>query len=242
VGGQLVPSFGALPLAFEQNVGQTDGSVQFLARAQGYQAFLQPDRAVLVLAPTPQARAENPSAPLSDVVGLQFVGANPNSVAQGVNELPGRSNYFTSHDSSGWVSNVPNYSSVVYRDLYPGIDLVYQADPQHPRDLEYNFVVRPGADLSAIRLNFQGVSSVGSNPDGSLSLTTAHGGTLTDHRPSAAATCWAATSRSASSPAPTTQPCRSPSIRRSRTPATWAAPAPTPPPPSRPIYKAIPTS
>lgn len=42
-------SFGAQPLAFEPNLGQTDAQVKFLARGKGYQLFLTGQEAVMVL-------------------------------------------------------------------------------------------------------------------------------------------------------------------------------------------------
>src|SRR5262249_8345350 len=122
---------------------------------------------------TPQAVADDPTAPLQDVVRLQFPGANTGGRVEGLDELPGRSNYFLGNDPAGWVSDVPNFAKVTYHDLFPGIDLVYHgADQQR---LQFDFVVAPGADPGLIRLNWEGVAAVRPNPDGSLTLQTAHG-------------------------------------------------------------------
>jgi hypothetical protein len=67
---------------------------------------------------------------------------------------------------------VPVYGKVAYNDIYNGIDLVYYGNPQK---LEYDFVVSPGADPSAIRLSFDGARSVMINESGDLVLSLASG-------------------------------------------------------------------
>jgi hypothetical protein len=44
---------------------------------------------------------------------------------------------------------VPNYAKVKYTSVYPGVDLVYYGNQ---RQLEYDFVVQPGADPRQIAL------------------------------------------------------------------------------------------
>jgi len=83
---------------------------------------------------------------------MKLVGANPASQIAGLEELPGRSNYFIGNDPKKWRTNVPNYAKVRYKGIYPGVDLVYYGNQRH---LEYDFVVAPGADPKAIRLGFE---------------------------------------------------------------------------------------
>jgi hypothetical protein len=71
----------------------------------------------------------------------------------GLEELPGKSNYFIGNDPKKWRTNVPNYAKVKYTSVYPGVDLVYYGNQ---RQLEYDFVVQPGADPKAIKLGFAG--------------------------------------------------------------------------------------
>src|SRR5919107_627978 len=73
------------------------------------------------------------------------------------NELAGRSNYFVGADPRAWHTDVPNYAGVRYGDIYPGIDLVYYGNQSQ---LEYDFVVAPGADPSSVAIRFGGASKV----------------------------------------------------------------------------------
>jgi Beta-propeller repeat len=163
----------ALPLSFEANLGQTDPQVQFLSRGPGFALFLTSTEAVLV--------AQKPaSAHGRAVVRMQLVGARGQPHARGLQELPGRSSYFIGKDPRQWRSAVPTYARVEYPDVYPGIDLVYHGTPE--RSLEYDFVVAPGADPTAITLSFHGSDRVELEPDGDLVL---HGpaGPIRFHKP-----------------------------------------------------------
>ena len=170
---RVIESYGKLPLSFEANQGQIDSDVKFLSRGSGYSLFLTSNEAVLSLKPTKpsrdregavtQPRLPNETGPLAPARGsdrttkepavlrMKLAGANPSPQVSGVEELPGKSNYFIGNDATKWRTNVPTYAKVRYENVYPGIDLVYYGNQ---RQLEYDFVVAPGADPSTIRLAF----------------------------------------------------------------------------------------
>jgi hypothetical protein len=82
---------------------------------------------------------------------MKFVGANPSATVAGADELPGKSSYYLGNDPKKWQTGIPNYARVQYRGIYPGIDLVYHGN--QGGQLEYDFVVAPGGDPSAIVLD-----------------------------------------------------------------------------------------
>jgi hypothetical protein len=107
----------------------------------------------------PQSTIDNalvpsPQPPAPAVLRLKLLGANPEATVTGLEELPGKSNYFLGNDPKKWRANVPNYARVKYENVYPGVDLVYYGNQ---RQLEYDFVVAPGADPKAIRLELDGL-------------------------------------------------------------------------------------
>jgi hypothetical protein len=71
-----------------------------------------------------------------------------------MDELPGKSNYFIGKDPKKWHTHVPTYGRVRFASIYPGVDLVYYAGQN--RQLEYDFVLAPGADPRAIQLAIAG--------------------------------------------------------------------------------------
>jgi hypothetical protein len=163
-------SYAQLPLSFEANQGQTDMRVKFFSHGRGYGLFLTGDTAVLELkesgASTKRSRPMSALQPPTDngrratnsVLRLKLVNANQNATVTGANELPGKVNYFLGNDPRKWRTNVPTYAEVTYRDVYPGIDLVYYGNQSG--QLEYDFVVAPGADPSSILLAVDGVGGV----------------------------------------------------------------------------------
>ena len=151
---RLTEAYRSLSFSFEPNLGQSDARVKFLARTRGLTVFLTATDTVLSTGRT--------------AVRMRLVGANSAARIQGLDELPGRSHSFIGRDPSRWRTNVPTYARVAYRDIYPGIDLVYYGTQE--RQLEYDFVVGPGADPRAIRLTFDGVDRLELNGTGDLVL------------------------------------------------------------------------
>ena len=164
----VIEAYGKLPMAFETNQGQSDEQVKFLARGSGYSLFLTSTEAVLSLsavqhsdsevtalhsssadrilsalknAKSHAAGPEKSPTTIQTVLRMKLVDANPAPQAAGLEELPGKTNYFIGNDPSKWRTNVPNYTKVAYKDVYPGVDLVYYGNQ---RQLEYDFVVAPG--------------------------------------------------------------------------------------------------
>ena len=183
-------TYGRLPLTFEANHGQTDARVKFLFRGMGYTLFLTSTEAVLALRTSgdhsAEAGIEQPSGNATEVraehtlaIRMQLVDANPNPELVGLDELPGKSNYFIGKDLKEWRANIPHYGKVLYHDVYPGVDLVcYGVQNQ----LEYDLIVAPGASPSAINLAFTGVDALNVDEQGNLLLRTAVG-TVVQKRP-----------------------------------------------------------
>src|SRR5438445_932371 len=173
---QVLAAYGKLPLSFEANQGQTDPQVKFLSRGSGYTLFLTSTEAVLTLTKADayakrrisgEATLSEPEKHAGTVLRMKLLGANPAPAVAGVGELPGKSNYFVGNDPKKWRANVPTYVKVEYRDVYPGVNLVYYGNQ---RQLEHDFVVSPGADPKAITLAFEGMDGVAIDALGDLVL------------------------------------------------------------------------
>jgi hypothetical protein len=151
-------AYGRIPLSFEANRGQSEASVDFLARGAGYALFLKPDEAVFVL---------RGAGAGGKVLRVRLDGADASSPAVGENELEGKANYLVGDDPSKWRTGVPVYGRVRYAGVYPGVDVVYYGNQ---RQLEYDFRVAPGADPSAVALRFEGADKVEVDEKGDLLL------------------------------------------------------------------------
>jgi hypothetical protein len=178
-------AYGKLPLSFEENQGQSAREVRYLSHGSGYELFLTPQEAVLALQPnvphdlsplhrTATLRAVRKVRRAGQVtaIRLRLEGANPDAQIAGMNQLPGRTNYFIGNDPNQWHTDVPSYAQVRYRGIYPGVDLVFYGNQ---RRLEYDFVVAPGANPKAIAMTVDGARKMRINSRGDLVLSVAGG-------------------------------------------------------------------
>src|SRR5205814_5255293 len=103
-------------------------------------------------------------------VSISLLNANRSAEISGADPLPSRSAYFLGARKENWRTGIANYARVRYRSVYPGIDLVYYGSGSQ---LEYDFMVSPGADPNRIRLQFQGMDRIAITPEGNLEVETA---------------------------------------------------------------------
>jgi Beta-propeller repeat/PASTA domain len=162
-------SYRALPLAFVPNAGQLDRRVRYSARAGGASVFLARREVVLALAKGRRGLT----------LQLSFLGADASPEISGAERTPGRVNYLIGNDPSRWRRNLPTYAEVVYRGLWPSIDLALRG---RGGQLKYEFRLAPGADPARIRLAYRGQERLSLRGDGALRVETALG-ILPDGRP-----------------------------------------------------------
>src|SRR5262249_12509675 len=123
-------------LAFEPNVGQADSHVDFVARGSGSVVGLAGGDAIVGLE----------DGTLSQAWRLEVLAKNAASPVTGEDLLQSKSNYLVGSQDQ-WRTNVANFGAVRYDNVYDGIDLRYYGNQ---RQLEYDFVVNPGANASDI--------------------------------------------------------------------------------------------
>jgi autotransporter-associated beta strand protein len=164
----------SLPLSFEANEGQLAPQVQFSSSGSGYTLFLTSASAYLSLQKDTATGASDPA-----LVQMQLVGANADAKGAGLNLQDSTSNYLIGSDPSQWHQGVANFGSVKFSNVYQGVDLIYYGNQ---RQLEYDFVVAPGANPNSIALAFPGTPSLSLDANGDLLVHTT-GGDLVEHAP-----------------------------------------------------------
>ena len=162
-------AYASLPLAFVPNAGQTDARVRYSAQASGASVYFTRKAAVLALVKGAKGFA----------LRLTFPGANPAVRIEGRRLGTGTVNYVLGSDPAAWRTNLPTYREVVYRDLWPGVDLVFRGESGI---LKYEFLLRPGAKVDAIRLAYRGAERLSVSSAGELLIQTPLG-LLRDERP-----------------------------------------------------------
>ncbi len=182
------PDFGRIPLNIIPNRGQWDARTDYYIQGKDKTIFFGTEGVTFVLTgpdraqdgesarlnrtglptPTPDGR----TAGSRWVIKLDFLGSRPGVKPEGTDETGTRVSYF-SGAAEAWKTGLPAYSRIVYRDIWPGIDLAYAGTMDR---LKYEFIVHPGADPSQIRLAYRGASSVAVDAQGRLAVSTPVGG------------------------------------------------------------------
>src|SRR5438552_16390795 len=161
-----------LPLCFEVNAGQGGDPVRFVARNRDGVFCVRPTETVITLrkagSPTvpgfcPRTRQE-PGLE-ARTVSIQFLGANASARMTGTGELRGKVNYLIGNDPAKWQRSVKTFARVEVQEAYPGIKVIHYGNQ---RQLEYDFMVAPGADPHMIAFRVTGADQLEIDPQGDL--------------------------------------------------------------------------
>jgi hypothetical protein len=136
----VTASVTSVPLFFVANHGQAPDPVRFTANGSGMTAFFLENEVRL------QAAGHS--------IRMRFEGATPRPRIEGSDLLSARANFLLGAERD-WRLAVPLYGAIAYRDLYPGIDMIYGGNG---RQLKSQFIVAPGSDPSRIRVRYAGTA------------------------------------------------------------------------------------
>jgi hypothetical protein len=176
--------------AFIENCGQQPEAVRYYCPGSSVDVFFT-DRAVVLglhqRVRLSEAKGPSPAKGAPELGGregwalyLTFNGSDPSMAVTARSELAGRHNYFIGDDPALWRTAVPRFQEVVYRNLRPGIDLVYRLVPE---GLEYEIIGSRDAGDLARQASFEGAASVVTTEGGALRIETPSG-VIVDARPS----------------------------------------------------------
>ncbi len=152
------------PVSFEANQGQAGSGVDYLCSGVNRWYSVSGQGATLQLT--------NP-------LKIRFVDANLDSRHEGLDRQKAGNNYLIGDDPKGWLVDVPTYGRVRYRQVWPGVDVVYYGTEER---LEYDLIVAPHSNTGRIQLAFEGADSVSLNSEGDLVMEV-RGTRVTQRRP-----------------------------------------------------------
>lgn len=158
-----------LPLYFIKNQGQHHEEVAYYVKGVDSSVYFTSTGVTFALSESKADGTENTETSRKRwSVKLDFIGADPSVEPEGEDKQDAIFNYFKG-EPKDWNSNVSTFGKVVYKDLWPGIDLVYSGQGQ---SLKYDFVVKPHADPDQIRLTYRGAEDVSLLESGAMRITT----------------------------------------------------------------------
>jgi hypothetical protein len=164
-------SYGRLPLYFIENRGQVDREVQFYTQGRGQRIAFTSREAVLTLSRGKGKVAKIHLTPADMQPGISIQALDPQEA---------RFNYLLGKDQSRWRTDVPSSGAVLYREAYPGIDLKFYGNG---RQLEYDLIVQPGADLSRVKFRYGGVAGLKVDGEGNMVVKLGDGSQLLQKKP-----------------------------------------------------------
>ena len=185
-------AFGAIPLAFIENQGQIDTRVGYYVHGRDTTIyFTSRDVTFALTGPSTQPATHTVPAQMASsrpiafetapereaarqrwAIKLDFVGSNPGVQPIGQDRTLATISYFKGPPDQ-WNTRLPTFATLVYADLWPGIDLVYAGTVDR---LKYTFVVKPGADPAQIKLAYRGATAVRLTEAGEMEVNTPVGG------------------------------------------------------------------
>ena len=191
---QVQEAYGNLPLFFIENRGQLDKRVKFYGQSGGQTTWFT-EKGVVIALSRPQdkrlpadtmkkqsrhaARQQGPGIKAS-LVSLRPVGLRKGVKIAALEPQEHKVNYFTGNDPKRWRTDIPTYQALAYQEAYKGIDLKFYGDG---RQLEYDIVVKPGADPSLVKFHYAGVKSLELTPAGDLAMKLPDGEVLVQKKP-----------------------------------------------------------
>ncbi len=165
---------------FLENRGQWDADILFAARTTfGHMAFGRDfmifDVKEEMAGPVEEGPESGTILNRGTVIRMDLKGTTGTGPA-GVGRSATRTNIIHGKDPSKWGIGLGSYGSLVYRDIWDGIDLMVG-----PKDgqVKYDFIVSPYTNMGDIRFTMSGMSSIDVAPDG-IMMMTPHGSELTD--------------------------------------------------------------
>lgn len=151
-----------LPLCFIANEGQFDKQVAYYVQGRDRMLYFTPQGITFALLNLTFGKTDVPSR---WIVKLDWLAANPNVKVRGQDQTEAVFSYFT--DAWGQGKRAKTYQTIVYENLWPGIDLVYRKAGG-----QYEFLVKPGANPAQIKLAYRGASAVQLTATGGVEVRT----------------------------------------------------------------------
>lgn len=163
----MLRHYGNLPLSFISNNGQINAEIAYFEKGSGHATYFTKKGIYLELIKDSKKNEAAAPAHTSQIIKLFPVGANGDPELFAENLQAGKVNYFLGNNPERWQSHVPSYGSVVYKELYEGIDLRFYGNN---RTLEYDVIVQPGIDPSVVQFAYEGIKGLAINASGALEI------------------------------------------------------------------------
>lgn len=193
----VLEAYGKLPLVFIPNVGQEDQRISYYAQGKNFRfafttdqvrmSFFEvgplasgPRNTGIIQGNLPEQAAQGKESRIKGINLIwRFLNAHSDMSVEGAAQETGKINYLRGGDPQNHYTNLPIYREVAYRQVWPGIDVVFQGKQGM---FKYDVLLQPGGLVDDIRIGFEGADGIRVDDIGNLLIDTPFG-TLTDVSP-----------------------------------------------------------
>lgn len=180
---QVVQSLKAVPLYFVENKGQVEkcvkyhikmpyGSVYFTPEEIAYQFLHKKSKENTEEQRSFLKEKESPQGITAENFMMKFIEANERVQVRGMDEIETRVSFFRGKDPRNWVKGARTYKKVLYKELYPQIDLIVYGSRGR---IKHEYRVRVGGEVEKIKARYEGIESLRINERGQLEIVGSKG-------------------------------------------------------------------
>ncbi len=103
------------------------------------------------------------------VYRINWLNTNPSVKITEEEKQPYLNNYFIGNDKSKWQSNVGNFRTIKYSNIYPNIDFKIYSEAT---SMKSDYIIHKNGNVKDLRFNYDGVDAISVETDGRLKITT----------------------------------------------------------------------
>ncbi|ROL62013.1 T9SS C-terminal target domain-containing protein [Bacteroidetes/Chlorobi group bacterium ChocPot_Mid] len=103
---------------------------------------------------------------------IEFLNCNLNARIEKSGASEDYFNYYLGHTGNNGVLQVKYYQKIVYREIYPKIDIEFYVTGS---SIKYDIIVKPGGNAEEVRMRFRGQDDILMTSEGKLRINTSEG-------------------------------------------------------------------
>ena len=179
---RIIKTLDSLPLYFVENRGQENKYVKYLLKIPNGKVYYTPKEIVYQFFHwrrnnPEEMRAmgwekENSQQVKVEDIRVKFLGVKKNVKIKGLEKSEAKFNYFRGNDPLKWVKGTRTYERILYKDLYPHIDLIVYGSGGR---IKHEYWVSAGGEVEKIELRYEGIKQLRVNERGQLEIETGEG-------------------------------------------------------------------
>ena len=149
-------------------MGQIKGSVSYNLKTPSSNVYFLKDRFVYQFTKNNATNYSDKPSIQFENIEVKFIASSNKMFFSEEDNIPSKTNYLLGNDKNNWITDIPNFQTLIYNGIYRNIDLKYYSKSN---ELKYDLVIHPGGDINDIKFEFNGQKNI-KLIDGKLEINT----------------------------------------------------------------------